>query len=236
MTPDTERLLREGTLTLEGRLVYASNASFLGAVALEGVTARCVYKPTAGERPLDDFPDGTLAHREVAAYLVSEASGWGVAPPTVLRDEGPHGPGMAQLWIDVDETVDVAELLTAGDERLRRIAAFDAVVNNTDRKGGHLLPTPGGRILGVDHGVCFSTYPKLRTILWGWRGEPFAEDELAALRTIRAALDGDLGRALRSLLSRPEVRATIARVDRLLANGTYPFPSPGWPAVPWPPF
>ena len=233
---ELEHLLREGTLTLEGRLVYASNASFLGAVTLDGAKARCVYKPTAGERPLDDFPDGTLAYREVAAYLISEASGWGVAPPTVLRDEGPHGPGMAQLWIDVDETVDLAELLTAGDPRLRRIAAFDAVVNNTDRKGGHLLPTPGGRILGVDHGVCFSTYPKLRTILWGWRGEPFAEDELAALRTIRAALDGDLGRALRDLLPGPEVRATIARVERLLESGTFPFPSPGWPAIPWPPF
>ncbi len=205
-------------------------------MALDGAKARCVYKPTAGERPLDDFPYGTLAYREVAAYLISEASGWGVAPPTVLRDEGPHGPGMAQLWIDVDEAIDVAELLTAGDPRLRRIAAFDAVVNNTDRKGGHLLPTPDGRILGVDHGVCFSTYPKLRTILWGWRGEPFAEDELAALRTIRAALDGDLGQALRGLLPGPEVRATIARVDRLLASGTFPFPHPGWPAVPWPPF
>ena len=235
-TARAERLLRKGTLTLEGRLVYASNASFLGAVTLESETARCVYKPTAGERPLDDFPDGTLAYREVAAYLVSEASGWEIAPPTVFREDGLHGPGMAQLWIEVDEAVSVAELLTAGDARLRRIAAFDAVVNNTDRKGGHLLPAPDGRLLGVDHGVCFSTYPKLRTILWGWRGQPFAEDELAALRTVRGALDGDLGRALRGLLSRAEVRATMARVDGLLATGTFPFPNPGWPAVPWPPF
>ncbi len=235
-TAKTERLLHKGNLTLEGRLVYASNASFLGAVTLESETARCIYKPIAGERPLDDFPDGTLAYREVAAYLVSEASDWDVAPPTVFREDGPYGPGMAQLWIEVDEAVDVAELLAANDPRLRRIATFDAVVNNTDRKGGHLLPAHDGRLLGVDHGVCFSSYPKLRTILWGWRGQPFAPDELEALRTVRAALDGELGRALRGLLSRAEVRATIARVERLLADGTFPFPNPRWPAVPWPPF
>ena len=233
---DVERVLREGTLTLEGRLVYASNASFVGRSALGEALTRCVYKPTAGERPLDDFPDGTLARREVAAYLVSEATGWGLVPTTVLREDGPYGPGMAQLWIDVDESVDLADLLRAGDERLRRIAVFDAVVNNTDRKGGHLLPTAGGRLHGVDHGVCFSVRPKLRTVLWDWRGEPFAPGELEAIRLVRAALDGDLGAALSGLLAGTEVRATIARVERLLETGTFPFPSPGWPAVPWPPF
>ena len=233
---DVTRLLRDGTLALEGRLVYATNASFRGTITLDGVAARCVYKPTAGERPLDDFPDGTLARREVAAYLVSEATGWGIVPPTVLRGDGPYGPGMAQLWIEVDEGVDLGELLRADDPRLRRVAVFDAIVNNTDRKGGHLLPAPGGRLHGVDHGVCFSTQPKLRTILWGWRGRPFDLEEVAALHAVRAALDADLGAALRGLLARAEIRATVGRVERLLESGAFPFPSPGWPAIPWPPF
>lgn len=234
---EVERLLREGALKLEGRLVDATNASFRGWVSLDGAAAaRCVYKPTAGERPLDDFPDGTLARREVAAYLVSEATGWDIVPPTVLRDDGPYGPGMAQLWVEVDEGADVGELLRAGDPRLRHIAVFDAIVNNTDRKGGHLLPAAGGRLHGVDHGVCFSPHPKLRTILWGWRGRPFDREELAALSAVRTALDGDLGAALRGLLARAEVRATLGRVERLIESGTFPFPSPGWPAVPWPPF
>lgn len=233
---DVDRLLRDGTLALEGRLVSATNASFLGTVTLGGATTRCVYKPTAGERTLDDFPDGTLAHREVAARLVSEVTGWEIVPPTVLRAVGPYGPGMAQLWMEVDGSVDLGTLLRDGDARLRRIAVFDAIVNNTDRKGGHLLPAPGGRLHGVDHGVCFSVQPKLRTILWGWRGQRFDEEELTVLRTVRGALDGELGTALRRLLARDEVRATTARVERLLERGTFPFPSPGWPAVPWPPF
>ena len=148
-------------------------------------TVEAVYKPTAGERPLDDFPDGTLARREVAAFLVSEASGWGIVPPTVLRD-GPFGEGAVQLWIDVDAAVDVVAMVIGDDPRLRRIAAFDAAVNNTDRKGGHLLPIDGGaHIYGVDHGVTFSTYPKLRTVLWGWRGTPFEADERDGLRADR---------------------------------------------------
>ena len=133
------------------------------------MTAACVYKPIRGERPLWDFPDGTLAHREVAAYLVSVATGWDVVPPTVLRD-GPFGVGMVQLWIDTDETVDLGRLVQTDDPALRRMAIFDAVVNNADRKGGHLLPVESGHVFGVDHGVCFAVEPKLRTVLWGWRG------------------------------------------------------------------
>ena len=230
------RILRDGELSLEGRLVEASNASFVGIATLERERLRCVYKPTAGERPLVDFPDGTLAAREAAAYLVSEAGGWRIVPTTVLRADGPFGAGMAQEWIDVDDAVDVAALVRAGDPRLRRIALFDAVVNNTDRKGGHLLPTADGRLFGVDHGVCFSSRPKLRTILWDWRGEPFAHDETAMLGAVRRALDGALGEELAALLAPIEVRATRTRIDRLLASGTFPFPSPGWPPIPWPPF
>ena len=229
------RLLCDGTLDVEGRLVDASNATLYCAVSLDDLNAACVYKPTAGERPLWDFPDGTLAYREVAAYLVSEALGWAVVPPTVLRD-GPFGPGMCQLWIDVDESVDLGMLARADLPQLRRMAVFDAVVNNADRKGGHLLPMPDGHIFGVDHGVCFSTEDKLRTLLWGWRGQRLGPEITDDLERLSSALDADLGDALRELLTRAEVAATRRRLDRLQASGCYPQPSEDWPAVPWPPF
>ena len=194
-----------------------------------------VWKPTRGEQPLFDFPIGTLTRREVAAYLVSEATGWSIVPPTLLR-EGPHGEGSIQQWIDVDEAVDVVQLVVDADPRLRRIALFDAIVNNTDRKGGHLLPVPGGHIHAVDHGVTFSVVPKLRTLLWAWEGEPLEPEEVAVVEAVRRELDGPLGRALRDLLFEPEVAATIERVDALMASGVFPGPNPDWPAIPWPPF
>jgi uncharacterized repeat protein (TIGR03843 family) len=229
------RLLMEGELEIVGRLVEASNATLYCRVRFGGKQAACVYKPVAGERPLWDFPDGTLAGREVAAYAVSEAGGWGTVPPTVLRD-GPFGPGMCQLWIDVDESWDVVAMLRGSDPRLRPIALFDAVVNNADRKGGHLLPTETGRIFAVDHGVCFAATDKLRTLLWNWAGEPLAREEYALLRRLRSDLDNGLGVALEDLLTPEEIKATAARVDRLLASGTLPVPTDDWPAVPWPPF
>jgi uncharacterized repeat protein (TIGR03843 family) len=167
---------------------------------------------------------------------VSEATGWGIVPPTVLRD-GPFGEGMVQSFIEADPDVDVVEMVVGDDPRLRRMAVLDAVMNNTDRKGGHILPVDGARrIHGVDHGVCFSPVPKLRTVLWGWRGQSFAPDEIAGLERVHAALEGELGPTLRGLLSRAEVRATARRTDELLAGGRFPYPSPTWPAVPWPPF
>jgi hypothetical protein len=195
-----------------------------------------IFKPTLGERPLDDFPDGTLSHREMAAWHVSEASGWGVVPPTVLRD-GPFGEGMVQAYVEADPAVDIVSWVLEADPRLRRMAVLDAAMNNTDRKGGHILPVDGGRHLyGVDHGVCFSAVPKLRTVLWAWRGTPFEPEEIAGLERIRAGFDGDLGASLRDLLSAMEVRATRRRLDALLAEGRFPLPSPTWPAIPWPPF
>ena len=152
---DALRLLRDGELEVEGRLIDASNATLYCSVTLEGIVAACVYKPIAGERPLWDFPDGTLAGREVSAYLVSAASGWDVVPPTVMRD-GPFGPGMCQLWIDVDEAVDLGVLARSTSEPLRRMAVLDAVINNADRKGGHLLPVADVHVFGVDLGGCFS--------------------------------------------------------------------------------
>ncbi|MEX2011865.1 MAG: SCO1664 family protein [Chloroflexota bacterium] len=234
-------VLRDGELEVLGRLVASTNHAMYSRVTQicpdpePPVVLDAVYKPVRGERPLDDFPDGTLARREVAAHAVSEATGWAIVPPTVMRD-GPFGEGMVQQWIDVDESVDVVAMVVEDDPRLRRIALFDAVVNNTDRKGGHLLPVPGGHVFGVDHGVCFSPVPKLRTVLWGWRGEPLADDELEVLSRLREDLDAELGEELRGLLQPIEVAATIRRTDRLLAARRFPWPSPGWPAVPWPPF
>ena len=233
-------LLARGTLEVIGRLVASTNNALLCTATLPcpgdepDLVAACVYKPVAGERPLDDFPDGTLGRREVAAFLVSDWSGWDIVPPTVLR-EGPFGEGMVQLWIEVDETVDPIAMVIEDDPRLRPIAVFDAAVNNTDRKVGHLLPVPGGHIFGVDHGVCFSVVPKLRTVLWGWRGQPFSDDECAALQRIRTGLEGDLGRQVGALLETREVAATVRRIDRLLATNAFPYPDPRRPALPWPP-
>ncbi|HEV2249999.1 MAG TPA: SCO1664 family protein [Candidatus Limnocylindria bacterium] len=230
------RLLEQGELTVQGRLVAASNATFLGTVRHDDGTLTCIYKPVRGERPLDDFPDGTLWKRERAAYLVSDASGWDIVPPTATREDGPFGEGMVQLWIDVAEDADVWRMVNEPDVRLRRVALFDAVVNNADRKGGHLLPVAGGHVYGVDHGICFAAEPKLRTILWDWRGEPIAPDELDVLRSLRAKLDGPLCEALRRLISPAELLALNARVDRLIGTRAFPQPDPYRMAVPWPPF
>lgn len=194
-----------------------------------------MYKATVAERPLFDFPPGTLGRREVAAFLVSEAMGWGLVPPTVHRD-GPFGEGMVQEWIHADPEVDLVAMVVGDDPRLRRMAVFDAIVNNTDRKGGHLLPMPDGHVFGVDHGVTFSTVPKLRTVLWGWMGTPLEPDEMAGVERAAEALDGDLAVELGELLARPEVTATKRRVARLLKTGRFPRPNPNWPAVPWPAF
>lgn len=258
--PGDIELLTRGELTVRGQVREASNAVLYCAVAYDGREAHCVYKPIAGESPLWDFPDGDLASREVAAYLVSEATGWGLVPPTVLRD-GPYGRGMCQLWIEADPGTPllalveeeepgpgwkaVAEaqvgegrtalLVHADDERLRRLAVLDAVINNADRKGGHLLPTADGRLYGIDHGVTFHTEDKLRTLLWGWAGEALTPDAGAALKRLGEALAGDLGARLAGLLTEAETAALRERVAALLADGRHPGPSGTWPAIPWPP-
>jgi uncharacterized repeat protein (TIGR03843 family) len=233
---DSLDLLTNGTLEVEGRLVEASNATLYCTIRRNGAEAACVYKPIAGERPLWDFPPGTLAGREVAAYAVSQAAGWPVVPPTVYR-EGPFGPGMCQLWIDVDDTVDLIALARQTNHRqLRDMAVFDAVVNNADRKIGHLLPTDDGQLYGCDHGVCFSEDYKLRTVLWQWRGRPLTSQALEALGKVRAGFqDGSLAEELGKHLAPEEIHATVRRVEMLLKHRVHPFPSEEWPAVPWPP-
>nr|WP_283134397.1 SCO1664 family protein [Rhizohabitans arisaemae] len=232
---DALRLLGNGRLEVAGRLVEASNLTLYCTVTLEGRSAACVYKPVRGERPLWDFPDGTLAAREVAAYEVSAATGWRIVPPTVYRD-GPYGPGMCQLWVEPNREVDLVALVRSrNDPALRRMAVYDAVVNNADRKGGHLLPLRDGHIFGVDHGVCFAAEDKLRTVLWQWRGKPLLRESVRVLARLERDLDdGPLGRRLRELLTLREVTATWERVRRLLDTGVHPGPSGDWPAVPWP--
>ncbi|MGW4897855.1 SCO1664 family protein [Kitasatospora sp. NPDC004240] len=259
--PTALRLLREGALTVHGRLGDASNAALYCTVTLDGLSAQAVYKPVAGERPLWDFPDGTLAGREVASYELSAATGWALIPPTVLRD-GPHGPGMAQLWVEPDPAADpllalqdpagpeegwlpvvlaevgggrTALLVHPDDARLRRLAVLDAVLNNADRKGGHLIPAADGRIYGIDHGVTFNTEDKLRTLLWGWAGQPLPAEATAVLESLAGRLDGDLGELLAPHLTAAELDATRARVAALLGSGTHPHPSDDWPSIPWPP-
>lgn len=255
-------LLAEGELTVRGRIRGASNTALYCTLSHEGQEAACVYKPVAGERPLWDFPDGNLARREVAAYQVSEATGWGLVPPTVLRT-GPYGEGMCQLWIearpeaellalvDAEEpeagwkAVGLAEvgegrtalLVHADDERLRRLAVLDAVINNADRKGGHFLPADDGRLYGIDHGVTFHVENKLRTLLWGWAGEPLTDEAVDVLTALGGSLGegGPLAAALAGLITAEELDATRARVDALLASGKHPEPGGDWPAIPWPP-
>ena len=219
-----------------GRLTDASNATFL--CELEGANPlQVIYKPIRGEQPLWDFPDGTLAGREVAAFEVSEALGLHVVPPTILRD-GPAGAGAVQLWIEHLGVEVAIAAVNAADASLRPIALFDAIVNNGDRKAGHLLPISATQYLGVDHGITFSTEPKLRTVLWEWRSEPLNESELGALRVATAALasnePGGLNERLASLISTEEHDALRARAEELLERGTFPEPSPDWPPLPWP--
>lgn len=253
-------LLEHGRIEVEGRLVDASNATLFCKISLDGVDAQCVYKPVRGERPLWDFPDGTLAGREVATYLISAAS-FGIVPPTVLRP-GPFGTGMVQLWVETreeDELVDIvatdavtpgwipvfhahdrfgepAVLVHAGHPRIADMSAFDVVVNNADRKGGHVLVGGDERVYGVDHGLTLHTENKLRTVLWGWTGDAVGDALLAPLRTLRRKLDGELAETLNEHVTRREVAALRSRVDGLLNQRTFPEPSGYGPAIPWPAF
>ncbi|MFT8396089.1 SCO1664 family protein [Propionibacterium sp.] len=247
-----------GELDLIAPIPTASNGTYLATI--EGIPV--VYKPVSGEQQLWDFPDGPLAHREMAAYLVSEALGWGVVPRTWLRD-GPLGAGMVQLWREPDPEQDPVDLvssdavpdkgwrhvLTAQDSRhgtvvlihedspaLRRMAVFDVVVNNADRKGGHILAMPDGHRYGVDHGLTFHVQRKLRTVLWGWLGEELDDEEIAGVEHLRLSLGAGLGQALSGLLSAPEIVALDERCQGLLSEHRFPAPDGRMPATPWPLF
>ena len=227
-------ILTQGEIQISGRLVDASNATLFGTSNYNENTISIIYKPIAGERPLWDFPDGNLAQREVAAYLISEIGGFGVVPPTVLR-EGPFGSGMVQQWIDIDEGIDLAEFYRSDNNQLRMIALFDAVVNNTDRKIGHLLPVNESKVFGCDHGVTFHEDDKLRTVLWQWAGKPLQQSEIEKLERLEKLVVEHRGE-IENLISQREFLALQARINRLLSANSFPLPSEEWPAVPWPPF
>ena len=223
-----------GEIKISGRLVDASNATLFGSCTHDGNELSVIYKPIAGERPLWDFADGNLASREYASFLLSELIGWNLIPVTVLRD-GPFGEGMVQQWIDIDEDVDLALFYRTDDARLRKLALFDAIINNTDRKIGHLLPTKDGRVLGCDHGVTFHEEDKLRTVLWQWANVPLTDSEKLELTQLLGHLNLRTTEILH-LVTENEYQALIERVERLLSSGEFPAPSEDWPAVPWPPF
>jgi len=235
VTEDNLLTLSKGELHVTGRLVDASNATLYATATLEDQAIVCIYKPIAGERPLWDFSDGCLAHREYAAYLVSHHLGFDLVPLTILRD-GPYGFGMVQQWVDIDESIDLGKFFSTDHPKLRSMALFDAIINNTDRKIGHLLPLDGHTLFGCDHGVTFHADDKLRTVLWQWADEPFTQVEISLLRKAQASLAGELGRLLAPLLTEIEIQETARRVTDLLASGTFPLPNPDWPAVPWPAF
>ena len=232
-TDAKRRLLTLGEISVTGRLIDASNATLFATTTLDGESMACIYKPIAGERALWDFPDGTLAHREYASYLLSKFLDLNLVPVTVLRD-GPYGEGMVQEWIDIDESIDLADFFSTKNPQLRAMAFFDAIINNTDRKIGHLLPDNQGKVFGCDHGVTFHVDDKLRTVLWQWAGEPLLESELALLEFLKESLDQNFD--LTEFLTEHEIQALIIRTSRLIDTGTMPIPSQEWPSVPWPAF
>ncbi len=256
---DLEVLLSRGDVNVEGRLWDSSNAA-LRVECVDGDTlVRAVYKPRSGERPLWDFPTGTLGRREVATYVVDRALGWGIVPATVWREDAPLGPGSLQAWVEADPEdppVDVVDtgavpdgwhvvvegegargdhvcLIHEESPALRRVALLDAIVNNADRKGGHVLRAGPGGVAGIDHGLTFHTESKLRTVLWGWAGAPIdpplIQDLVGLAEEWRA-----VGEHLEPLLSRAEIAAAGQRLEQLLRHGEYPGPDGAWPALPWP--
>lgn len=232
--PDLVRLVEAGDLRVAGRLDGASNHTFLAEATRNGRRALVVYKPVRGETPLWDFPRGTLARREVAAYRLSEALGWPRVPPTVLRD-GPFGSGAVQAFVRADPDEHFFTLRERRPEDFLPVAAFDAVANNADRKGGHCLLGEDGELWVIDHGLCFHARPKLRTVIWDFVGEPVPDDLLTDLRRVAAEVrDGSLRDDLLGLLSEDEVEAAAVRAERLVEMGRFPEPGPGR-VVPWPP-
>jgi uncharacterized repeat protein (TIGR03843 family) len=230
------RLLAEGEIEVEGLIPWSSNATLLITVRDAEHSTLAVYKPQRGERPLWDFDHGTLGMREVASYLLSEELGWGLVPPTVLR-HGPHGLGSLQFYIHAEESAHFFSF--QHDERyareLKRVVAFDVVVNNADRKAGHCLVDHDGRLWAIDNALTFHEEPKLRTVIWDYAGQPLPNDVQADLKRLREALVGasPLIQALARMLSRGEVKALRRRVQDLVQDGCFPSPGPGR-VVPWP--
>lgn len=234
MTSPAAEPLATGVIEVVGRVAWSSNAALLVTVADAGEEMIAVYKPQQGERPLWDFPDGSLCRREVAAFEVSRALGWDLVPDTVLR-EGPYGLGMVQRFVEHDPDEHYFTLLADHAAEFVRFAVFDVVVNNADRKGGHCLrELDSGRIFGIDHGLTFHMGPKLRTVIWDFASEPVPPELVDDLARLRSGLADDRRHPVRALLAEGEVRAMVARIDDLLEDGRLPVPEEGYHSVPWP--
>jgi len=224
-----DNLFESGELEIIGRLVDASNASLLCKLPNE---VKVIYKPIAGERPLWDFPDGNLASREVAAYYISEIGDFKVVPRTVLR-EGPFGQGAIQEWIEICEDTDVIAMAQSDNSQIRNLALFDAVINNADRKFGHILITQDQQIYGCDHGVSLHEENKLRTVIWQFADQKLSAVEIQKLKDLLSKIDKEY---LSNYLSPEEIEAVFARTRGLIEVGRFSSPDPNWPAVPWPPY
>ena len=240
LTPDpasallSDALLDHGAMEVVGRVAWSSNAALLVTVEHDGMETLAVYKPQRGERPLWDFPEGSLCHRETAAHVLSEALGWGLVPRTILRD-GPYGIGSVQQFVDHDPEEHYFTLLEDHVDAFVQFAIFDVIANNADRKGGHCLRERAtNRIYGIDHGLTFHVAPKLRTVIWDFAGETIPPELLADVGRLRVQLDGAVGDEFRALLHPMEMDALIGRVDDLLANPRLPEPDEGYHSVPWP--
>ena len=234
---DVMDLLANGDLSVRGLLPGSSNYTFLADLNNDRLKALAVYKPRQGESPLWDFPHGTLCNRELAAYLVSQGLGWTLVPPTVLR-VGPYGKGAVQFFVEADFN---QHYFTFQDEEtlhplFRRITAFDLIINNGDRKAGHILRDRHDRLWAIDHGVCFHTQPKLRTVVWEFAGESLTPDVTDGLATLRSQLDSncELYGQLNELLSDAEMRALVRRTEQLLSSESFPDPDPYRRSYPWP--
>jgi uncharacterized repeat protein (TIGR03843 family) len=232
---ETLRILASGEMVVSGRFMWGSNYTFLVEVTYNGVGLPAVYKPSQGERPLWDFDEGTLSAREVAAYLTNHALGWDLVPPTVLRADGPAGPGSLQLFVETDPNRHYFTFSDDEKQRLRPVAVFDCLVNNADRKGGHVLLDPHGHIWLIDHGLCFHADDKLRTVIWDFAGEAIPPELLRDVERLQSHLqnEGELTPAYRGLLSDEEIEALCSRVNRLLASARFPTPDSQRP-YPWP--
>jgi len=229
MSVSMQTLLSQ-SMRVVGRLIDASNATLLAEIETDNQIQKVIYKPVAGEKPLWDFQDGNLAHREYCAFLLSNRAGFDLVPNTVLRD-GPFGFGMVQEWIYTDEEIDIINFGQSDDSQLKRMAIFDAIINNTDRKYGHLLYKEG-KLLGCDHGVTFHSEDKLRTVIWQFSGEKIDKQEMLLIESASAL---DYPNLFESYLTQDEIAAIYERINRLLKSGRFPSPSENWPAIPWPP-
>lgn len=230
-------ILKQGEISITGEFLWGSNYTFAVEISCDNQTLEAVYKPTRGERPLWDFPRATLAHREVAAYLVSEALGWSFVPPTIFRKDGPIGPGSLQLHVNHDPEYNYFSFSSADKERLRPVAIFDCLINNADRKGSHILIDQDDQLWLIDHGISFHQERKLRTVIWDFAGEPIPDPICSDLVKFESQLhEGTQFRnQLKQYLLPQEINALAKRNRELINLKKFPDPHPNRRPYPWPP-